>query len=375
MFPIPLVRRSMILRSIGLAAATWPMHVVAQTTVVTRVVSGAVADASGTKAAGALVVALDDKGQLVARALSGRNGVYALTIPTTAQVSLVALRVGFDASEPVVISPTSPAGGSTPLTLSSQVIRISSDKSKQKGVCGTPHDTESDVTRLWEEARKAIASTRLRFGTEEISSHITAFDRRTSRDAKTVQSETTRERDVAGSRPFSSLPPDSVARAGYVIETADDVSYYAPDAEVLLSSSFAESHCFGFQNSSSQHADRIGLTFKPKSDRVGVRDISGTFWFNRTSLELQSIEFRYTNVPTAYLSVAVGGEISFVRLPVGVWVISHWETRMPQGQIQSQIALQHSQARERTMVNVEALRVAGGLVTRVRVGTEDITLK
>lgn len=328
---------------------------------------GSVSDSGGVRIAGALVVALDANGDLVARALSGRTGTFTLRLPAANTVVLHALRAGFEPSAATIVAGTARAEAIA-LTASMTPVRISSDKSRQRNVCGTPRDTASDVTRLWEEARKVLASTRLNFGDADVSAHIVFSDRRTSRDGKTVLEERVREGDVAARRPFVSLPPDSVANAGYVIETADDASYYAPDAEVLLSGRFGDSHCFGVQSPPAAHADWIGLSFKPKSERVGVKDISGTLWFDRSTLALRRLEYRYTNVPTAFLSTAVGGELAFARLPQGVWIISHWEVRMPQGEIQSRLALQHSQVREQHQVTVESLRVSGGTVTRVTIG-------
>lgn len=336
-------------------------------------ISGSVTDSAGARVPGSLVVALDERGQLMARALSGSDGAYKLILPTSAKLTVHALRVGYVPSEAVRTDATSNAP--LRLTLSSVRTQVSNEKSRQKGVCGAPHDADSDVTLLWEEARKAIASTRLNFGSTPLSAHAIAFDRRTSRDGKTVLGERTHENDVSAHRPFNSLPPDSIANAGYVIESESDVSYYAPDAEVLLSGRFADSHCFGVQSPPSAHPDWIGLSFKPTKERVGVKEISGTFWFDRESLQLRRIEYRYTNVPAAYLSAGVGGAISFQLLPFGAWIINQWEIRMPQGQIQSQIALQHSQVRDRKMVTVDALRVAGGVVRTIANGTTVVDVK
>lgn len=336
-------------------------------------IRGNVVDGAGARVAGSLVVALDERGQLVARALSGGDGAYTLAMPTSAKVSVHALRVGYEPSDAVQVD--APSSAPLRLTLSSVRTRVSNEKSRQKSVCGTPHDTTSDVTRLWEEARKVIASTRLTFGATPLSAHVIGFDRRTSRDGKSVIAERTHENDVSAHRPFSSLPPDSIANAGYVIESESDVAYYAPDAEVLLSGRFADSHCFGVQSPPSAHPEWIGLSFKPSKDRLGVKEIGGTFWFDRESLELRQLDYRYTNVPTAYLAAGVGGAISFRLMPFGAWIISAWEIRMPQGQIQSQIALQHSQVRDRKMVTVDALRVAGGVVRTITNGSTVVDVK
>jgi len=234
---------------------------------------------------------------------------------------------------------------------------LSGDKARQKSMCGTPRDTLSDVTRLWESARVILASSQQQ---PDARASVTFFDRRVARDGKVLDAGIEQTRDVTASRPFRSLSPDTVATMGYVVETATDVSYYAPDAPVLLSDAFAESHCFGIQSAPSSRVGAIGLSFRPRSEREGVREISGTFWFDRATLALQQIEYRYTNVPTAYLTARVGGDLHFARSSGGWWMISAWEIRMPQGNVESQQVLSNNGGRTRSQVTVQSLRVAGG---------------
>ena len=240
---------------------------------------------------------------------------------------------------------------------------LSGDKSRQKTVCGAPRDTLSDVTRLWESARVILENSQRNTG-EQAS--VTFFDRRVARDGKVLDAGLDQTRSVSAARPFRSLSPDSVATHGYVIESVDEVSYYAPDASVLLSDAFAESHCFGIQSPPSSRPAEIGLSFRPKGERDGVNEIGGTFWFDRGTLALRQLEFRYTNVPTAYLTARVGGELTFLRVPSGAWTINAWEIRMPQGNIESRLLLNNNGKRTQRQVTVQSLRVAGGkvLVTR-----------
>lgn len=171
---------------------------------------------------------------------------------------------------------------------------------------------------------------------------MTFFDRRVARDGKILEPDVDQTRQVSAARPFRSLSPDSIANFGYVIETMNDVSNYAPDVDVLLSSAFAETRCFGIQSPPSSRPGAIGLSFRPKSERDGVNDISGTFWFDLSSPAVQQLEFRYTNVPTAYLTARVGGELGFARSIAGAWTIATWEIRMPQGNIESQLMMQNN---------------------------------
>jgi hypothetical protein len=240
---------------------------------------------------------------------------------------------------------------------------LSGDKARQKGICGAPIDSLSDVTRLWQIARATLDASRSRVGADDATVMVQFFDRRVARNGKVLDSGSTNTRQVSAHRPYRSLPPDSVASVGYVIETAQEVSYYAPDAEVLLSAPFAATHCFGIQTPPSSSPTWIGLSFRPRGERDDVREIAGTFWFDRQSLVLQRLEFRYTNVPTAYLTAKVGGDLSFSRLHTGAWIINRWEIRMPQGNVSSQLLLNNNGKTTQRQAVVESLRVAGGEVT------------
>lgn len=243
---------------------------------------------------------------------------------------------------------------------------LSGDKARQKGVCGAPTDSLSDVTRLWQIARETLESSRSRGGAEDATVTVQFFDRRVARNGKVLDSGVTNSRQVSARRPYRSLSPDSVSNFGYVIETEQDVSYYAPDAEVLLSAPFAATHCFGIQSPPSSAPTLIGLSFRPRMERDNVREIAGTFWFDRQSLLLERLEFRYTNVPTAYLTAKVGGDVSFSRLNTGAWIINRWEIRMPQGNVSSQMLLHNNGKSAQRQAVVESLRVAGGEVLTKR---------
>ncbi len=246
--------------------------------------------------------------------------------------------------------------------------------SRSTSVCGMPRDAKLQETLLWDATRAAIAATQASAGAQDFMANVSRFDRTVSRDGKVIASEAPLEGAIVARRPYITLSPDVVAKSGYVVDDSTQVAYYAPDADILLSPSFIDSHCFDVQKPTSVHKEWIGLAFRPREDHTGVKDIAGTFWLDRASNELRQIAFRYTNVPSAYQAANVGGNIWFAHLDNGRWLISQWEIRMPQGQVQSRIMLQHSQARDQTMVSVEALRVAGGVVQSVKIGNEVIRL-
>ena len=250
----------------------------------------------------------------------------------------------------------------------------SSDSANSMSACGAPRDAKSPVMTVWDAAKAALAATQATAGSQEIMANVSRFDRTVSRDGKVLASQPLREGAVPARHPYITLMPEVVAKTGYVVDDSSQVEYYAPDADILLSAQFADSHCFDMQSPPSAHKEWVGLSFRPRDDRTGVKDIAGTFWLDRATSELRQVDFRYTQVPPAYQAANVGGNLWFAHLPSGLWLLKRWEIRMPQGQVQSRIMLQHSQARDQLQVTIESLRVAGGDVTSVTVGSEVIRL-
>src|SRR5690606_981255 len=99
------------------------------------------------------------------------------------------------------------------------------------------------------------------------------------------------------------LAPDTLADHGFVRDMDGTVIFYAPDAEVLLSDAFLNTHCFGLRETTAQGEDRVGLTFEPVPGRR-VPDVRGVLWLDTEGARLRSIEYQYVN----HRALAVRGD-------------------------------------------------------------------
>jgi hypothetical protein len=237
-----------------------------------------------------------------------------------------------------------------------------------ESVCKVRQDSGQLVARLWEEARKAIYATQLSAPGEPLVAQWITYDRATDPSGTVVLAEHVVPDSGATDHPFASLPPDSLARAGYAHHDRGDWTFYGPDAEVLLSESFAELHCFHAEPPTPEHRAWIGIGFRPTLARSGVSDIEGTLWLDRESAELRLIEYAYTNVPREFARAKVGGAVEFRRLGTGNWLVSQWVIRMPRAT--EHAVLQFDPARVSPpppvkQIDVEGLQFAGGEVRRV----------
>ena len=191
---------------------------------------------------------------------------------------------------------------------------------------------QSAVTqRLWEEARKALEVASWADGRGLLRFQIVEHERELSARTSEVLSQTERRRRVLGSEsPYQSVEADRVARAGYVQRRPDGSwDYFAPDADVLLSDSFLESHCFRVVASPSDEPELIGLGIEPVPER-DLPEIEGVLWLEEATAELRRLEFTYVNLPYTRESwPEVGGRVEFERLATGLWIVRRWHVRMP----------------------------------------------
>jgi len=123
--------------------------------------------------------------------------------------------------------------------------------------------------------------------------------------------------------------PEEFVQDGYVTLRPGGATYYAPDPEILLDSSFAATHCLSMRGSPRGDTTRIGVAFAPPYDRRSLPDIEGVLWLNRNPLSLHSMEFEYRGVPQVVMNMFAGGRLEFKTLSDGVPMISSWQVRSP----------------------------------------------
>ena len=95
--------------------------------------------------------------------------------------------------------------------------------------------------------------------------------------------------------------------------SAGGSEFWAPDAGVLLSDSFLDTHCLRIRAGGSE---LVGLDFEPVPNR-DVADIAGTLWLDPATAELQRVDFRYVNLPVPHwlMDASPGGYGALPRPP------------------------------------------------------------
>jgi hypothetical protein len=323
------------------------------------------------RAAGAIVVAADERGNVAGRALTGERGEFDLRLPAPGRYEVRVLRIGF---KPTVVPAIELAAGevrSLSVVLRGEAVTLAAVTVRGTNDCRVRADSSHQVAAMWEEARKAIVATELTPVGARQTVEWTVYNRSTDITGDAVLSEERADYSAEAMKAFVSLPPDSLARVGYMSADASGTVYRAPDADALLSDAFAADHCFHVEPPTPDHGDWVGVGFRPAKDRGNIVDIAGTLWLDRASSELRRLEFHYTNLPPDDEHTDAGGHVEFLRLSTGSWLVSRWEIRMPRTTMKLVPTFNATLgARDQLKRVVEGLQFTGGEVTAVRRGSE-----
>ncbi|MFL5381784.1 MAG: carboxypeptidase regulatory-like domain-containing protein [Longimicrobiaceae bacterium] len=322
------MRRNLLLLASLLAAL--PAALAAQA------VSGTVVDAqSGAPLPGALVSLVSSDGQARARALSDDAGRFSLRAPATGRYQLRAERIGYAAatSPPLELA----AGQTTTYRLAASAERLQLQAIVATGGgdsrrCTVRPRAGEETAALWDEARKALQAA---VATREQYPYLFRTERRIRvLDAVTlgVRRELVEPTERVSESPYVAVSPERLAEHGYVEKVGNTVHFHAPDAGILLSEPFLETHCFRGRRGDGEHPGMVGLAFEPvRSGRWA--DVAGVLWLDARTAELRTLEYRYTAGSRSPLVPGrAGGRVEFRRLPNGAWIVNRWRILMPSQQ-------------------------------------------
>jgi hypothetical protein len=314
-----------------------------------------------------LVEARDPKGVTLARALTTSRGTFTLNLPAAGAVDIRVLRIG---NRPSIGPRLSVAAGETRsvrIVYRAEPISLATITVRERETCRVQSDSGLMVARLWEEARKAMLASQLSADDVPLEAEWIEYNRAFDSTSRIVRRQTVRTSKSPTTHAFRSVPAGVLQESGYVVTESDATNYYAPDAEVLLSEAFVDSHCFHLvAPAHDEDQGRIGIAFVPTRERANMKEIDGTLWLDRATAELRTLTFRFLNLPEAANGAKPGGTVDFLRLNEGSWLVKRWSIRMPE--LANTFTLGTSNlanARFANRVVLRAVRVTGGEVIRV----------
>jgi len=324
---------------------------------------------------GALILVVDDKGRTVARTASRDLGEYSVSAaPGTYRVQV--LQIGW---RPTVAGPfTLVGGGITRANIDATGTRILLDPIivTDRSECRVRPDSAAAAFVVWDEARKALLAASLT-SAEPLTMTLKRTEQELDRDGGRVNWDSTTIRSGLTLRPFASLPPERLARDGYMTADAQsNKTYWGPDADVLLSESFLSSHCIRIVRPSQvgDSARLIGVGFSPSSKRRDVVEVEGVLWLDRASSELRGMDYHYVNTSKIVEKAEPGGHLLFLRLLSGRWIVEQWFIRVPstatrviRGEAPTVPGAQRVDTQREELMNI---RLTSGQVAEIRRGND-----
>lgn len=321
-------------------------------------VRGSVVDAeSRTPVEGAMVVLLEGD-NMRARVLTAADGSFRLAVPRAGRYALRVDRIGYTSTHTTAFDVAPGATVERAIETSVQPVVLAGLDVKGARRCEVRPAEGLATARVWEEARKALAAATwtaeralYRFTWIRFVRNVDPRGRRILSEERTYQRSFT-------PRPFVSLDADVLARDGYLHTTGDDRFYYAPDATVLLSDAFLDTHCFALQLGQGDTEGLIGLRFEPIRGRR-LPEVEGVLWVEETGGRLRSVEYRYVNLGQEMGVGEAGGEIRFRELPNRTWIVQEWHIRMPR------LAEERNERGQPMRYQLLGYRDEGGVVNQV----------
>jgi hypothetical protein len=287
-------------------------------------------EGSGVPVAGAQAWLEDPDGGRVASFVTARDGRYRLRAPGAGPYLLVVDRIGYrrERAGPLELHPDDTV---------IRDVRLAQRAIELEGlVVGTAprqcdlRDGGSGATQtVWDLVRRALDAATWTDRAGVLDFRVRRWERRLDAGSLSVLDEDASVSSTRGGNSVRSLPADALAADGYVRTTPDGfIEYFAPDAEVLLSDTFLERHCFSAREGEDSMDGYVGLTFEPlpDSDRS---DVTGIMWVDRNTGRLDHVAFGYTGLPFEAGADHAGGRVRYAELPDGRWIVRDWRIRAP----------------------------------------------
>lgn len=279
---------------------------------------------TGEPVEGALVKLESAESETAAAGLTGADGAVRLDVASAGRFRLVVERIGFESWRSEVIELAANQVERRLFRIPVQPVDLGGISVSVEDRCRVDPRTGRATARLWEEIRQALERERLTRAERRVSYRVREYRRELDGRLRVVSEDASTTTTDARS-PYRAVSVEALATEGFVGRNpAGDWLYRAPDADVLLSETFQQSHCFGII----EGEGRLGLTFRPVDDRH-LPEIEGTLWVDAETAALEEVRFHYTDLGLPVADSVARGQVAFERSASGDWYVERWWIRWP----------------------------------------------
>ena len=303
-----------------------------------QTIQGRVVGLPGEEAiAGAMVALMDSAGHEVTRSATSPSGGFTLATRVAGRYHVLIRQIGQQPWRSPVFALA--AGTTYPVTFQVDAkpyelpaLTVEGKRSR----CGVRPGEEGIVGGLLEAAQVALQLAKATSDEGRLTFSTASYLKQLTPDLRLLDS-TLADATRLASWPIESAHPDSLRVWGFVrqppeverVTTAQTDAgpiYYGPDARVLFSDWFLETHCFRVEE---EEGDLLEVRFTPERRRDRV-EIDGRLILHRGSMELRRLEFEYVGLPRWVPKDKAGGFVELRRLREGAWIPRAWALRAPQ---------------------------------------------
>ena len=205
-------------RKAMLACAAWlALTGATASSIAAQVVRGRLLEeGSGAPLAGAMILLADTAGTQVRRTLTNDQGGFSLRAPQAGTFTLRADRIGYASmtSPPLELAPE--AAVMYDMVVPVQAITLANIIVEGERRCVLRPEGGLDVSRVWEEARKALAAAAFTNETSVYRYHVLKYERDLDPEARAVKNERHNFADLVQRQTFVSRPVEVEVRRGEV---------------------------------------------------------------------------------------------------------------------------------------------------------------
>jgi hypothetical protein len=290
----------------------------------------AIDSGSGAVVPGVLLQLRSGDSAVVAGTVTDQGGRFVLRAPAAGTYRIHAERIGYEDWDSSPLELRTGQSVSRTLPLPTRPVALESLRVEATTRCRILAEQGADTRRVWNEVHKALSLTVL---SERIGLHtyvIRSFDRTLDPRTGFVRFDSTSVDTMRTVEPFTAVSPDTLARRGFVVgKEPGSRTYYAPDARVLLSRSFLDTHCLALGPGRDVRDEHwIEVRFEPVPGR-SMPEVSGALWLAASRAELRQLDFHYVNLAGPGRG-RLGGHVEFTRMAAGGWIVSRWMLRLPE---------------------------------------------
>ena len=277
---------------------------------------------------GALVGLQGTSGKVIVRVMANDFGRLVVTAPGPGIYRLRGDRIGHPGRTSDTMQLKADEIRNYTLLLPTTRLRLAELAVTAVSVCGRARDSSQIVATLWEEARKALLASEITRATGQLELEVQSYELHLTRSLGVREVLNRSTRTARTERPFAAVPESVLRTFGFARPDDKNVWYYAPDAELLLSDYFLETHCFRAVAGKGALEGLVGIGFEPTSEVIHP-DVTGVLWLRHKDGGLDHIEYTYTRLELPEPARYAGGRVVFARVGGGQWYVRQWCIRGP----------------------------------------------